>query len=227
MPAYRSPAEAEIREAVVAFLRKRRPNARIIHEINTSLGGNRIDVLAVDRAELIAVEIKSAKDKLDRLRAQAAAMRECAHHVIAAIHEKFLVEQITHEKASHYQRDGVFYLLTLPEWHPGVTPWVYPQVRRVVDPDWQYDSLEHWRMPAQQLEVPAPAGAINMLWRNELFDLCGVLRVSVPRRATMADMARALRWHCTGKELTRGICWSLRARECVEADPAIVEGWTL
>ncbi|WP_278118673.1 hypothetical protein [Mesorhizobium sp. WSM4887] len=71
MPAYRSSAEAEIRDAAVARLRQRRPNARIIHEINVSSNGpNRIDVLAVDRAEIIACEVKSAKDKLDRLPAQ-------------------------------------------------------------------------------------------------------------------------------------------------------------
>ncbi len=107
MPAYRSSAEAEIRDAVVARIRKQRPGARIIHEINVSTyGPNRIDVLAVDRAEIIAVEIKSAKDKLDRLPAQIAAMRGAAHRVVAAIHEKFLVEQVTNEFAAHEERDG-------------------------------------------------------------------------------------------------------------------------
>ncbi|WP_292173967.1 hypothetical protein [Mesorhizobium sp.] len=85
MPAYRSSAEADIRDAAVAKIRQRRPNARIIHEINVSSHGpNRIDVLAVDRAEIIACEVKSAKDKLDRLPAQVASMFGAAHHVIAA-----------------------------------------------------------------------------------------------------------------------------------------------
>ena len=34
MPAYRSSAEAEVRDAVVARLREIRPDARIMHEIN-------------------------------------------------------------------------------------------------------------------------------------------------------------------------------------------------
>jgi hypothetical protein len=74
MPAYRSSDEGEIREAVVAHLLTLRPSARIIHELNCSTyGPNRIDVRAVTPAEILAVEINSQKDKLDRLPAQIAA----------------------------------------------------------------------------------------------------------------------------------------------------------
>jgi hypothetical protein len=45
--------------AVVGHLRQLRPGCRIIHEINASSFGNRIDVLAVGESDLIAVEIKS------------------------------------------------------------------------------------------------------------------------------------------------------------------------
>lgn len=223
MPAYRSADEGEIRTAVVERLRLHRPSARIIHEVNvSSFGPNRIDVLAVDTAEIIAVEIKSKRDKLDRLPAQVEAMKGVAHHVIAAIHEKFLVEVATHEKAQHYQRDGVFYMRTLPEgWKWSVEGWVFPERRRCINPDWPHDSLERWHLPAQRLDAPLPAGALDLLWRDELFWLCGTLRVSAGRRATMSDMVEALRWHCTGKELTRGICAALRQRVCVEADAPI------
>jgi hypothetical protein len=34
-------------------------------------------------------------------------------------------------------------------------------------------------------------------------------------------MTNALRWHCNGRELTRGICEALRLRQCIEADPAL------
>ena len=65
MPAYRSEAEADVRDAVVARLRTIRPDARIMHEVNCSLfGPNRIDVIAVSPQEIISVEVKSAKDKL-------------------------------------------------------------------------------------------------------------------------------------------------------------------
>ncbi|WP_439605471.1 NERD domain-containing protein [Shinella sp.] len=225
MPAYRSSAEAEIRDAVVARIRECRPNARIIHEINVSTyGPNRIDLIAVDREEIIACEIKSAKDKLDRLDAQVSAMKGVAHHVIAAIHEKFLKESKTHEQAAHYQRDGEFYLKTVPDnWHHGIETWVFPKVRRCLDEGWNYDRLDKWDLKPYRPTAPLPAAAIDMLWRDELRELCGILRVSAPRKCTMPEMVSALRWHCNGRELTRGICGMLRARRCVEADPEIFE----
>ena len=90
MPAYRSEAEAEIRVPVVARLRELMPGARIIHEIQSACQGpTRIDVLAVTRDRIAAVEVKSAKDKIDRLATQMTHMRGCAHYPIAALHRKF------------------------------------------------------------------------------------------------------------------------------------------
>jgi hypothetical protein len=224
MPAYRSPAEGEIREAVVARIRRSRPNARIIHEINVSTyGPNRIDLIAVDKAEIIAAEVKSSKDKLDRLPAQIASMKGVAHHVVAAIHEKFLVEQVTNQWAAHEERDGQFFMRTVPD---GIDHraeiWVYPERRRAL-PSANHDSIERWRFPHEAIFAPLPADAIEILWREELLALCSSLRVSATRRTNMTDMIAALRWHCTGKELTLGICRMLRARRCVEADPEVIE----
>lgn len=229
MPAYRSPSEAEIRDAVVARIRERRPGSRIIHEINVSTyGPNRIDLIAVDRAEIIAVEIKSAKDKLDRLPAQMESMARIGHHVVAAIHEKFLVEQKTNPWAAHYERDGELYLKALPG---GLSVsraefWVFPERRRAMKGavEGGHDFLAVWRFPDRRMETALPQDALGMLWRNELYELCGALRVPASRRSSMASMSAALRWHCTGKELTRGVCTMLRARRCVEADPEIVDG---
>ncbi|MEP9389629.1 NERD domain-containing protein [Mesorhizobium sp. KR9-304] len=222
MPAYRSQAEADIRDAVVARIRERRPQARIIHEINVSTyGPNRIDLIAVDRAEIIAVEIKSEKDKLDRLPAQMTAMKAVAHHGVAALHEKFLVEQVTNQWSAHCERDGAFYMRTLPD---GLkysdSAWVYPERRRAM-PGADHDHLASWRFPPQNLDTALPWDALDLLWRAELYELCGALRISANSRSTMTDMSRQLRWLCTGRELTRGICALLRARRCIEADPAI------
>jgi len=229
MPAYRSSAEAEVREAVVERLRLIRPEARIIHEINVSTyGPTRVDVLAVSPAEIIAVEVKSAKDKLDRLPSQIANMLGCAHHVVAALHEKFLVEVETNKHAAHYERDGRFYLRNLPEntgiRHP-VRAWVFPEKRRAMKSvaEGGFDRLAYWDQPEFTYEAPLPASALDMLWRDELSNLCGRLGVSSGRRSNMLDLARALRWHCSGRELTKGICSALRARRCVEADPEIQE----
>jgi hypothetical protein len=224
MPAYRSPAEGEIREAVVARIRRSRPNARIIHEINVSTyGPNRIDLIAVDKAEIIAAEVKSSKDKLDRLPAQIASMKGVAHHVVAAIHEKFLVEQVTNQWAAHEERDGKFFLRRVPDGiDHSAEIWVYPERRRAMDST-NHDSLAKWNLPHQAMYVPLPADAIDILWREELLALCSSLRVSATRRTNMNEMISALRWHCTGKELTLGICRMLRVRRCLEADPEITE----
>lgn len=222
MPAYRSSAEADVRTAVVERLRQRRPEARIIHEINVSTyGPNRIDVLAVSPAEIIAVEIKSAKDKLDRLPKQIESMKGCAHHVIAALHEKFLVEKEANRGSAHYERDGGYFYGSVPSISPRPDEiWIYPELKRNMHGDgWCH--LAPWTMPSGVFEAPLPAGALDLLWRDELAWLCGSLGVAAGRRSTMPEMVAALRWHCNGRELTRGICAALRSRNCTEADPAI------
>lgn len=211
MPAYRSSAEAEVRDAVVTRLRQIRPSGRIIHEINCGgQGTNRIDLLAVDQAEIIAVEIKSSKDKIDRLPAQVKAMRGVSHHVIAALHEKFLVP-------ARWASEG---RVESPPEAKGTTVWAYPEAGAEAGRTYGCAAWEHPRLAVQSA---LPFDAIWLLWRDELYRLCGSLRVSVGRRATMAEMARQLRWHCTGRELTRGICAALRTRRCIEADPEIIE----
>lgn len=224
MPAYRSSAEGEIRDAVVARIRAARPAARIIHEVNCAgQGTNRFDLIAVDRTEIIAVEVKSQKDKLDRLPAQINAMRRSAHHVVVALHDKFLVEKKTNQWAAHYERDGEFYLRALPDAVPyHVSAWVYPETRRAMATA-GHDRLDRWDLPPQHSDTSLPADALDMLWREELYELCGALRVSVGRRATMIEMSRLLRWLSNGRELTVGICAALRARRCIEADPEIEE----
>ena len=213
MPAFRSADEAAIREAAIARLRMLRPGARIIHEINVcGTGSNRIDVLAVDRAEIIAIEIKSKRDKIDRLKDQLTAMRGCAHHAIAVLHEKFLIEQETNKWRAEYQRDGVNYLRALPDVATWDSTWVYPEGPNFYD---------RWREPKLTVQQPLPSGALDMLWRDELLEMCGRYSVSSGKRPTMAMMKAALRWQLSGRDLVYGICAALRARPCIEADPAI------
>lgn len=217
-----SVAERELRDVVVARLRQLRPNARIIHEVNVSTWGpNRMDVIAVDHAEILAVEIKSERDKLDRAAKQVAAMMGAAHYAILALHESHLVEKVTNEWNAHYSKiDGKHYFRDLPDEAKtsGVFTWIYPERERGPN-DYNYA----WRNPGIGVARPLPSTALDMLWRDELADLCGRLRVSRNRRATMPDMLDALRWHCTGRELTEGICRALRSRRFAEADPPMVD----
>lgn len=211
LPAYRSADEAEIRDAVVERLRRIRPGARIIHEIqNACQGPNRLDLIAVDRAEIIAVEIKSKKDKIDRLEAQVAAMRGCAHHVIAALHEKFLV--------SPAYRNAPPELVSAPPQARGATVWAWPIAGAEAGRTW---GCAAWEEPRPAIQTCLPQGALDMLWAEELARLCADLGKAVPRRATRPQMMAVLRWQCAGGDLTRGICAALRRRACIEADPPV------
>lgn len=205
MPAYRSSAEAEVRDAVVARLRLIRPGARIMHEVNACGFGNRIDVLAVDRAEIIAVEVKSEKDKIDRLPDQLKAMRGVAHVTIAALHEKFLNPW---EHGSNVWQ--------APREARGATVWAFPETA-----ERRGFGVARWEEPRPQPTVPLPGDAIHMLWAAELRQLCAALGVPAKARDTMPFMVNALRWRATGEHITKGICAALRARRCIEADPAI------
>lgn len=213
MPAYRSSAEGEVREAVVAHIRTIRPNARIIHEINcSSYGPNRIDVLAVSPTDILAVEIKSKKDKLDRLPAQIVSMRACASHVYAALHEKFLVPL---GRAEHGM--GV----TAPEQASGAMVWVFPRIDRKGHVECRYEWIERDRWTKPKLCLPP--GAIHLLWREELQSICSSLGVTGVSKLNMPEAIDVITWSLTGEQITRTICATLRARRCVEADPKIIE----
>lgn len=205
MPAYRSEAEKEIRDEVVKHLRKIIPGCRIIHEINAASFGNRIDVLAVGEDRLAAVEIKSSKDKLDRLPAQIAAMNGVSNLVFAAIHEKFL--------------DKVRGNAHPPKEVKMATTWVYPRKYREghIHCREKWHERNWWDKNLKCL----PDGALYMLWRKELQDLCRGLKVKGVAKLTMEECIDHINWNMTGAQITHAVCAALRTRECVEADPPI------
>jgi hypothetical protein len=218
----RSSAEQEMRDAVVVRLRKLRPQARICHEVNCGVWGPcRMDVVAVDIEEIIAVEIKSERDTLSRGPKQLAYMGNVTHHSIIALHEKHLVEQVTNEWAAHYsKRDRKYYMKAIPAQlqGDGIIPWVYPEMGRGCE--WSGD-VGLWRAPELRMQHALPSSALHLLWRDELAALCDKLLVSRGKRSNMSEMIRALWWHANGKELTRGICAALRRRKFAEADAAM------
>lgn len=210
MPAHRSNAEAEIRDAVVERLRVVMPGCRIIHEINCgSFGPNRIDVLAVTRDKIAAVEIKSERDKLERLPAQIASMRSVAHYAIAAIHEKFLTPlnlRISNLPAFSGPKEAI-----------GAVIWAYPIVPRA-------GSLAEWNLSErwEKAKLLPPPGYIDLLWADELR---GIVRRNAlhkgPSGLDMPQLVDLIRWHLPGKTILRETCAALRRRSCLEADQAI------
>lgn len=83
-----SEAEERIRAKAEAALREEWPDARIIHELMLQQGGCRIDLAAVTRDRIIAVEIKSERDTLDRLKEQARQAELVADYFTAVVAEK-------------------------------------------------------------------------------------------------------------------------------------------
>ncbi len=210
MPAYRSSDEAEVRDAAVSRLRSLRPTARIIHEINNGCI-NRVDVLAVSKTEIIALEVKSKKDTLDLLDGQIKGMSLIAHHTILAVHESLLDEVVTNQWAARAERDGAFYRRVSPVLSGRRAElWVYPELPR-----------DQWRGPNDTLNEVLPASALEMIWKDELITLCHHNRLPTNTRTRAYDMRRMLLWNCSGRDLVTGICATLRARNCIEADPAI------
>lgn len=203
MPAYRSDAEAEIRGPVVSRLREIIPGCRIIHEINAASFGNRIDVLAVGVDRVAAVEIKSEKDKIDRLPVQLGAMYGVAHHIFAALHEKFLHDI----RGDAHPPDEARLAVT----------WVYPIRERPghIDCGAVWHDRDRWSKRFSCL----PSGAIGMLWREELHEICRNIGMRGVAKLTMEEAQDAIRWRMNGQQITRAICAALRRRECVEADP--------
>lgn len=211
MPAYRSSAEAEIREPTVARLRELLPGCRIIHEIqNACQGPNRIDVLAVTKNRIAAAEIKSAKDKLDRLPAQIDAMRGVGHYVIAALHAKFF--DVTQHRGRAW---------ATPDWAitRGAVAWGFGFEGGLSD-----DCIAMARPLAERWDKHQkglPPAAIEILWRDELREIAS-RRVGVATsKLDMGQLRDVIRWHMTWNDVTHEICAALRARECREADPAI------
>lgn len=211
MPAYRSPAEAEIREPVVARLRETMPGCRIIHEIQSACQGpTRIDVLAVTQSRIAAVEIKSSRDKLDRLPAQLTAMQGCAHTAIVALHRKFF-------EIREVPNFGLMCNPPAEARYSNVWGFDLPQGRGVE----QYRRYELYDRHRRWISNP-PSGAVHMLWRDELRGIVSRRDLSSrTSRLTMEELIDLIRWNMTGAEVTAEVCAALRARNCVEADPAI------
>lgn len=219
--------EREIRDAVAARLRELVPSARIVHELNVcGTGSNRIDVAAVAPELIVAVEIKSRKDKLDRLAEQWPAFNACCHHVVVAAHEKHFV---AHPEINAHIRDDLPRELTLN--HPlfvkqrfwGHKVWRYPRPEKGEfgrEPSWMFST--HWdRVRGRRADQPRAAAMLDMLWAEELRYECARHRLDSGSRRTRPDMIADMVWMMTGREICQAVCRQIRARVFAEADPAI------
>lgn len=219
--------EREIRDAVATRLRELVPGARVVHELNVcGTGSNRIDVAAIGPELIVAVEVKSKKDKLDRLDEQWPAFNACCHHVVVAAHEKHFV---AHPEVNDRIRDELPRELTLNHplfvtkrfWGHKVWRSPRPEADDLLRKDtWMFST--HWdRVRGAKPAQPRAAAMLNMLWAEELREECARHRLDGGSRRTRPDMIADMVWMMTGREICQAVCRQLRARVFAEADPVI------
>lgn len=223
-----SAAEREIREAVVMRLRELMPSARIIHELNVAgQGSNRIDVAAVAQHAIVAVEIKSERDKLDRLEEQWRAFGACCHKVIVAAHRKHFKEWRADwwgaETLSVLHLNHPLFYGEKSYWRHDEDVWLYPRPARGQPP---LGSV--WTMPreiglsdAGAPTQPRASAMLGMLWASELRTECARHGITFDSRTNMSHLVGTMVWHMTGREICAAVCRQLRSRNFAEADPAI------
>lgn len=202
-----SPAEREIRDALVAYLRWVMPFARIVHEL--PVGGNRADVAAIEPERLALFEIKSERDTLKRAEAQMGTFAACSHAAVMVAHIRWFERR---------ESDG--YLRWLgPEVPFPSAVWAYPEP----SPSPSGYGWHRWELPRERYLPPHGLDLLSLLWLDEmrfeaqLHGICGM------SNKTRAVVMRALNWRLTGAEVCRAVCRQLRSRDFPEGDAPIFE----
>lgn len=212
-----SQAEEALRLKTEVALRKARPDARIIHELVLTQGGERIDLAAVWSDGMILAEIKSERDTLTRLPAQLRASLNLGCEVWLALAEKWR-DKIDSMQRSHLygdehkienRKNGRLISTTYAE-----NPDYNSQLWRAVI---CWETADGLAVPPHRREVYPPAdGAamLDMLWAEELRAISGTHRTD-----NRLKCMHAAREYMTGQEVRRAACAALLARSFPRADP--------
>jgi hypothetical protein len=209
-----SSVEREIRNTVIDKVRQFRPGSRIIHELNTAgTGSPRADLAVVGPAEILLFEIKSERDVLKRLEHQWKAFNACSHQTFLVLDRKFFIEKEYANGAGVRYEPTEFLssVFTSPQIRNNV--WTYPEPKKnankYMDQTWKFKSL---------YDTPCTRAMLNLLWRAELVELCQKLSLPYMSRDNMAKLTERLILGATGRQITEGVCQSLRTRKFAEAD---------
>lgn len=195
-----SDAEREIRETVIAWVREKLPEARIIHELNVNgSGGCRADLAAVEKDFITLFEIKSERDTLKRIRAQALSFTRAAHDLVIVAHEKHFKGN-----TSHLDCDiGIF---------KRIETWKFPE-----------SNMERWRSQrlarSPKIYQPQAASMLEILWRSELIAEANTFSVPLKKRPTRHEIITNMAWLMNGRDVCTAVCRQLRERPFNEADP--------
>lgn len=223
----RSSEEVAMRDLIVPELRRLYPGARIIHELPLRYSTNRIDLAAVTPSEIIAVEIKSSRDVIDRLEAQVRGFLPISAKVIVALAPKWneelplLREEVDHPKLGRHTRYVQQYTET------------QTLLRSLGD-----SAIETWTVDVEAGTTKVTAGGYRqqMPWLARMLDLLHVAElVEIARehrcwsgkRPVHFELVRACVDLMTGREIVAEVCGALRSRDAFarESDPPIGERW--
>lgn len=189
-----SDAERYLRDLAVDRLRSLMPNARIIHELNVDVGQCRVDLAAVTASRIVMVEIKSRKDKLDRLKEQ-------VRRFMPACHALAVCYASERWNWSAINAAGGF----------GFDHW----------PD---DKASGWTIDQWHRNRPPSTNALlELLWQAELESEAFRAGVATRKRIPRDGLKRALWENLTGLQIVEAVCRQLRARTFAEADSPIIE----
>lgn len=208
----RSSSEWEIREAVVARFRELWPDARIIHEMNVEHGSSRADVVAVQPDRLWICEIKSERDKLDRLAGQIKDFGPTCHGLIVAAHERWTADKGMVDVRPGVRRSVPTLLQAATRGSGRFETWTHPE------PEGRY--TRNWHAPFG-VNVPWYHRMLMLLWSDELRAVASKHRVPCDRRTPGYKLAPELSRLLTGAEIEKAVCGMLRLRTFVEADAPI------
>lgn len=206
-----SEAERVIRYAVADYARTHLPGARIVHELVT--GGCRADVAAVQRDRLTLFEIKSERDKLDRLKRQMREFRTVSHEAVLVAHIKWFDQAPYDNGAPRISAPDEL------DHHGKHRLWCFPETDLSQFPTNGF--IYSWKFNKPDLCQPRALTFLHLMWRAEMLAEARRHRVDVTSRMNMWTIAQQMAWHMTGKEIAEAVCRQLRGREFPEADPPI------
>lgn len=189
-PAGRSGEESKMRECIAAWGRKRWPDARVLHEL--CLGERRIDMLFVRERDIIGFEIKSSRDRLDRLRAQMVEYSRYVPEVWLAVAPRWSDHDEAHRWGNRVIVDAAAGSVDADG--------AWPPARRA-----HRDELSINRL-------------LELLWREEAARIAqrtDVIPGAVPTREPLRKILPMLSRLLTGNDILREVCAELRSRPFV------------
>ena len=216
-----SEAEERIRAKVEAALRSEFPDARIVHEVNTSWGGVRMDLAAVRPNALTLVEIKSERDVLKRLSDQIAAALKITGDVriyAAEKHAPALELMGRSSLGTIWNEDRT---IGRNDPNPAYCPDLH-KCQVLIETEEGFTSAldASWWLRRAMEHAPDPRALLEMLWAEELRDLLIRHSLGAPPKATRTVTKMMAQENLTGRQVREGVCAALRARPFARADGA-------